>query len=356
MASPQLRKARKKTREYLQDKNATSKNSAISIDDKKWKDLGWTDDPFGSEISKTLQDSPLSALSEIKVTKDGKYWYDKKRSKRANKTGCIIFIIGFIITLISIFGIGILGMIATRQQQASITTDDKARADQELEISGVRLLKYDEKGIIIATFKNEFIYKFTNENPGNLIDQSERANVKVAINGTFFAGTYQQASHAGLLILAGDKKSEIIDDPQLSHFVVYNRESVNIRFITALESNVSDIYLNDNFDVFQTGPLVIDNNQIQNDYIDKSTNGNGKYRRTLLGQFDTGEMFIVIATNEYTLKDLGKTVLDLPVSQGKVLDLINLDGGPSTAIYVKDHPEFNFNAEHDLPSVILVSE
>ena len=105
--------------------------------------------------------------------------------------------------------------------------------------------------------------------------------------------------------------------------------------------------------MFQTGPLVIQDNKISSEYINSSLNGQGSYIRTLIGYTET-EKFVVITTRFYKLEDVANEILNLEIFKEKKVNLMNLYGGPSTAIYSKDYSAINFNETKKLRLVIRV--
>ena len=54
------------------------------------------------------------------------------------------------------------------------------------------------------------------------------------------------------------------------------------------------------------------------------------------------------------LDELGHYLTSLAVFANKRLDVVNLDGGPSVALYVEKYPELNYNAEARLPILLGV--
>ncbi len=254
-----------------------------------------------------------------------------------------------------IFFLFLAGIIFVSSNEIRLPNEEISLVQEnKIEIGEISIYKYETEGLYVAVFKDGFDFNFTPTNPGTLETQGEKGNISVATNATFFAGTYQHATHAGLLYLKGEKYGPLSDEGQLSHIVSYDPETKRLDFIDAKQFDEKMINTSPKNTFFQTGPMVISNNEIQNAFIDSSINGNGRHTRTFLGQLNSGEMFLIIASKSYKLKDLGKIVMELPPFVNKRMNVVNLDGGPSSAIYVKDHPEFSFNADHDLPLTIFV--
>lgn len=64
--------------------------------------------------------------------------------------------------------------------------------------------------------------------------------------------------------------------------------------------------------------------------------------------------FIILNREEITLKDLGEVLIDSGIFYNGELNVIGFDGGISTRIYIKNHPEFSFRAETNFPAFIGV--
>jgi exopolysaccharide biosynthesis protein len=103
---------------------------------------------------------------------------------------------------------------------------------------------------------------------------------------------------------------------------------------------------------FQTGPLIIENSSIREDLIRSSINGSTDHRRTLLATLDHRRCFFITVTDKVMLGDLAATLLQLSIFQAGTLDVINLDGGSSVSLYVRDIPRVNCNVDDCLPILI----
>ena len=143
----------------------------------------------------------------------------------------------------------------------------------------------------------------------------------------------------------------MIADPQLTHIVVKSKKQGAIRFVPALRytSNEKQFALE-----FQTGPLVIENGRLARRLIQKSVNGPGAYRRTLLAMTDLKQVYFITVRAQVSLEALGNFLLRASVFSGKRLDVVNLDGGSSVALWAKDLPKLNFNQDARLPILLGV--
>ncbi len=103
---------------------------------------------------------------------------------------------------------------------------------------------------------------------------------------------------------------------------------------------------------FQTGPLVIEMGRIREDLIRTSINGSTRHTRSLLATLDQHRCFFITVTERVALADLAAMLRRLSVFQNGRLDVINLDGGSSVALYLRDVPGSNSNADDRLPILI----
>ena len=192
-----------------------------------------------------------------------------------------------------------------------------------------------------------FLYLPRNEAPLDSI--ARRYNLRGLVNGSFFEGVRGNATHAGWLSMYGRTITPLMDDRQLTDIVRLNGtlgtvEVLPVRsFTPGGDSHCVE---------FQTGPLVIENGIIREDLIQKSINGSTRHTRTLLATIDRRRIFVVSVSDRVTLSELAATMLRFPVFQHGRLDVVNLDGGSSVALYLRDVARFNFNAGDTLPILL----
>ncbi|MCK5903203.1 MAG: phosphodiester glycosidase family protein [Cocleimonas sp.] len=207
----------------------------------------------------------------------------------------------------------------------------------------------EDDGLIIAEFKGTFEYLYFPKNPPSLNKIAKKYGYQYILNASFFEGWRGKAQHAGWLKIRGQTYASIKKDRQLTHVAVLDQKG-QLTFFDYRSFKSSD---NKNTIEFQTGPLILDKNQVTNQYINGSFNGKGRYRRTLLGVTENGNKYFIIATLPTTLNDLANKLLKKPIFQDHKLSVINLDGGPSVALYSRDNPEMNFNTRSKLPLLLV---
>ncbi len=192
-----------------------------------------------------------------------------------------------------------------------------------------------------------FWYRPHNELP--LDSVARREAFRCLINGSFFDGARGNAGHAGWLSLFGLRISPLRDDRQLTHIVRWNGRTQAVQFLPtpSFEPSADPVLVE-----FQTGPLIIDGGKIQTHLIQSSINGATRHTRTLLATLDGHRSFLITVREQVTLFELAARLQRLSIFQHGRLDVINLDGGSSVALFLRDIPDANYNVDDRLPILI----
>jgi exopolysaccharide biosynthesis protein len=103
---------------------------------------------------------------------------------------------------------------------------------------------------------------------------------------------------------------------------------------------------------FQTGPLIIEDGRIRSDLITASINGSSRHTRSLLATMDHRRCYLIAATERMTLVEVAAALLRVPDFRHGRLDVINLDGGSSVALYVQGTRGLWYNEADHLPILI----
>jgi uncharacterized protein YigE (DUF2233 family) len=167
-------------------------------------------------------------------------------------------------------------------------------------------------------------------------------------NGAYHDGNYAKAKLEGLFFVDGKTQSELkANDRQLTHVLSLDREG-RITVIREASAVVSE-KLDTNDVHIQSGPLILDDGKLTTNFIDGSLNGNDAYKRTALGRTRAGETVIVIAKTPRTLSELAAIALGANDYASRGLTLLNLDGGPSTAIHANAVRGLSYGADKITP-------
>jgi len=214
--------------------------------------------------------------------------------------------------------------------------------------NGILVHNSENFGITIVGFKSNFEIIYEPSQPLSLKEAGEKHPYPYIINGSYFEGS---RVHAGWLSIFGVQQTPIKDDRQLSHMAILD---TNLRYIDFPDLDLWDSSMTSATSLeFQTGPLVIHANQIDTLSIQASINGVSSRLRTFLAYTDEDDMkYFIIARHAGPLDKMAQHLLSLPVFEGKTLSVVNLDGGSSTALYSRNHPELNFNVNRPLPILL----
>lgn len=203
-----------------------------------------------------------------------------------------------------------------------------------------------ESGLTVVLFKQPIDFYIQSQVTQTLAEASNIHKYKAAINGSYFTPTYE---HAGLLYQNNTTTVPLARlDTQLSAVVLLADTSVQI---IPMDEFTSEMLASTTV-AFQTGPLVIFKNTIATSSINNSLNGNGEYTRTLLGRTESNQAFFVIVSTRKTLTEIAEKLLTLKLFANNAISVVNLDGGPSTALFVRERPELNFRETKYLPIIL----
>jgi exopolysaccharide biosynthesis protein len=203
--------------------------------------------------------------------------------------------------------------------------------------------------MVIVGVPDTVVFCYLPRNDAPLDSIARKEHLRCVINGSFFNGVRGNAGHAGWLSLYGKVFAPLMDDRQLTHVVRIN----GARHTTTCLPVQSFTPSTDPGDVeFQTGPLVVDNGTIREDLIRSSINGSTPHTRTLLASLDHRRHYFITVSERVTLSDLATRLVRLSIFSDGRLDVVNLDGGSSVALYLRDVPYANVNVDDRLPVVI----
>lgn len=250
-----------------------------------------------------------------------------------------------------VVGIVLVGGIAFFVYSSQTTPNIQEEIDQiEVPVSdpvapeNFSLIEVDK--IKIVLFNNVTTFDLLNENNTmTLNDYLKTEDLSVVVNGGYFT---PDQKFVGYLYDGSELAKLSRGNVQATHIAVFDNESKRIFFV---DSNLfeSAEYITTGDLAFQSGPIILDKNILQTTFIDKSLNGNGSYYRTFLGKTESGKVFVGVTTDIYDLRKLGEAMLQLNEFKGEVVSVLNLDGGTSTAMSVKNNEPFSFRGFRLLP-------
>jgi uncharacterized protein YigE (DUF2233 family) len=180
-------------------------------------------------------------------------------------------------------------------------------------------------------------------NPREFLSIAARQDAAAMINGGYFDASFQPV---GLVVKDGHSVSAISKQPALSGvFAIHKGGGVQLiprdsyRPDDSIESAI------------QAGPFIVDPGSkagIRSDDLKQA-------QRTAIGQTLSGEI-VFISTTPCTLYELSEILTHHPDKLGVIgFDrVLNLDGGPSTGLYLQSHEEYQVVPETAVPNTILM--
>ncbi len=266
------------------------------------------------------------------------------------KTGVLRFrLMGIVLGLSALFGLSVC--------QSAKPLHDSAvpwGAPTETIRDGRMIIhQYPDHQVTLIAVPDTLHFIYFPANTRTVQETAEAEGWNYLVNAFYFSGQrdllkgyYTGIQHVGLLSIFGDSIAPIAEDKQLTHIIRYDRSQNRIDFYP-----YRDYQPQSGPDILeiQTGPLVIRDSRLDTASIDASINGGRKAERTLVASIDHRDKFLVIVREKMNLTELGEYLLSLDLFRGKALDVIYLDGGSSTALYSRNHPELNFNLKSHLP-------
>lgn len=173
------------------------------------------------------------------------------------------------------------------------------------------------------------------------------------VNGSYHDGNYARPVFDGLLRIGERTIAPAkVADRQLTHLLSIDRSGRLAAILPATAAGMAALAPDSN--AVQTGPAILQDGAIATAAIRGSLNGIDAYKRTAIGRTRAGETVIVIARTPWTLTDLGSFVAATDDYAGRGLTLVNLDGGPSTAIHSAIVPPLSYGADKVTPVGLAV--
>jgi len=212
----------------------------------------------------------------------------------------------------------------------------------------VEYFTLDSRNVVITIFKETPTILYTPDKIKTIKEHIENTKFELGINGGFFL---PNMIYAGFLYLNRKITSDIsLGDPQVTHIVELGEK---VKFIDQKTFNIDNI--NQNYSYFQSGPLIIESNNIRQDLIEKAPNGYKKTFRSFFGIVEeTDEKFFVQIINSVDLLESAKIILNFERFRNEKITVINLDGGSSVSFYSKNRPDLNFLVNKKLPMILVI--
>jgi len=193
---------------------------------------------------------------------------------------------------------------------------------EEINISAKNILT------IIKLIPNEYKASIEYDSKGRIVSQWKNNNEEIVINGAYFNEDYLPS---GFLVVNNKRIGNDMFDQDKSGLLFINGGQISIR-----DTNVDSISPTENFEfALQSYPFLIKNFQpaIKIDSAKKA-------RRTAIGIDKDNNIYVIMVNlKEISLYEFMNYLLSTDVP---FVNVLNLDGGPSTGIYSHWNGETNF--------------
>jgi len=205
-------------------------------------------------------------------------------------------------------------------------------------------------------------YEFLQKPVKSLEDIAKNRAYSLAVNGSYFDydspapgfPTNFSFLHAGYLKIQDSVYAEMMEgDKQLTTLFTYNYDEDRAGYFGLNELDQAQGYDL----IVQTGPQIIRDSQISMEDIRASINGMGQHARTAFATVNETEHYVIVVRKTMlgagmTLEELGQVLLETGIFTGS-LNVVNFDGGSSTFLYIKDHPELSFHSGRQILPILL---
>ncbi|MFA6427843.1 MAG: phosphodiester glycosidase family protein [Candidatus Magasanikbacteria bacterium] len=170
------------------------------------------------------------------------------------------------------------------------------------------------------------------------ISQWKNGGGEIIINGGYFEADF---SPSGYLVVNGERIGDNMFDRDKSGLLVIKDGKILIR-----DTIVQPVTSTEHFQfAMQSFPFIIKNNQ-----PGIKSNSDKKARRTAVGIDNDDVVYLITANSDISLYEFMNYLLSLEIA---FINVLNLDGGPSTGIYSNwNNTNFLYDSMSPVPSVI----
>lgn len=245
----------------------------------------------------------------------------------------------------------VLFLSACKKDSVTETPAIEDMAIQTIQEGKLTIYNVTKYNTIVVKIPEITSYIYQHKLEQTIEEMASDSNYSLLVNSSFFDYDFpsRSFSHAGYLKIHNQVLAPMIHDNQITRLLAYDSKNKVVSYFDTL-----DLDKTRDFDlVVQTGPQIVDKSTICSAFIDASVNGNRTTFRTAFGSVNGKEFYIIVACQGFTLKDLGSMLLRSGIFTD-VLDVIDFDSGPSTALYIRNHPEVCFNSKSALPMLLGV--
>lgn len=177
----------------------------------------------------------------------------------------------------------------------------------------------------------------------DFVGLADHHNALVMVNGGYFDHAFKPV---GLFIQDGTQIADALDQPPLSA-VIQVKDSGELLIVPTTRYSPSP----DHLSAIQAGPYLVDPGGTPGIYSDDFK----RAKRTAIGITGDGQI-VVLVTSPCSLFQLSEILTGAPEAIGVDLFecVVNLDGGPSSGLYLETLPDATRPSEDAVPIAIVV--
>lgn len=260
----------------------------------------------------------------------------------------------FRLLIVSVVGI-VVYLILKYQPEINFPINEDRSATIATEINGMSVW-HDRLGTYALIIFDQSPELFTLPNRDKSLSRVlQDEDAKLITNAGYYFIENGKLYYSGLLLVNGQQLSPINtrSTSQISHVMYWKDSKLGVLPADSASSQVTT-WQNAGYSALQSGPLLINANQVQTVTIQNADNSDGRYLRTVIGQLLSGEKFIWIQKVPQTLMQLTESIQNHEDLKGKIDFALNLDGGSSTSLIVKNYSPTDFFTTKTLPGLLLI--
>lgn len=216
----------------------------------------------------------------------------------------------------------------------------------------------DRYHTVVAKIPRISSYIF-NTHPVHSVGQTGRdSNFALVINSSFFdaflrygpTDTVLMYRNAGYLKINNVLIENLKVERQITALLAYNSTTNRVDYF-----DLNDLDKTLDFDlVTQIGPLIVHNGRLDSVAIRASINGYRPDTRTMFASANNGQdLYVVVTSGFVQLDEIGKMLMSSGIFKND-LNVIDFDGGPSTSLYIRNHPELSLYPDKIMPALMGV--
>jgi hypothetical protein len=240
-----------------------------------------------------------------------------------------------------------------RTADTVFTTIDTTLHIKMMREGDLTIYTIDRYRTVVVNIPRISSYIFNPHPARSLMEVGLDSNFALVMNTSFFdwlvtygpTDTVEMFRHAGYLKINNVLIENLKVERQLTALLAYDSRRNRVEYF---DDNELDKTLD--FDlVVQTGPMIVRKSRLDTAAIRASINGLWPAQRTMLASVNGRDLYVIVTPAPVTLDAMGVMLMSSGIFK-KELDIIDFDGGPSTSLYIRNHPELSTFPDRTMPA------